>query len=113
MVVAGKSDRVHSIAYDISDGLPTTEFSVGTQQPCWKSQDGLDIEGLLTYPVNYQKGTRYPLLLNVHGGPSLVFTQTFVATPKQYPIATFSARGITSGRNLASSTRQTRLQIGR
>src|ERR1019366_5198676 len=59
----------------------------------WKSKDGLDIEGLLTYPANYEKGKRYPLLLNVHGGPMGVFTQSYVASPGQYPIAAFSARG--------------------
>jgi signal transduction histidine kinase/ligand-binding sensor domain-containing protein len=40
-VAAGQADRVRSIPYDVSDGLPTTEFSVGTQQPCWKSRGGL------------------------------------------------------------------------
>jgi len=59
----------------------------------WKSKDGLDIEGLLTYPANYEKGKRYPLLLNIHGGPMGVFTQSYVASPGLYPIATFSARG--------------------
>ena len=59
----------------------------------WKSKDGLEIEGLLTYPANYKEGQRYPLLLNVHGGPMGVFTQTFVASPGLYPIATFSGRG--------------------
>jgi dipeptidyl aminopeptidase/acylaminoacyl peptidase len=59
----------------------------------WKSKDGLEIEGLLTYPANYEQGKRYPLLLNVHGGPMGLFTETFVASPGQYPIATFSARG--------------------
>jgi dipeptidyl aminopeptidase/acylaminoacyl peptidase len=59
----------------------------------WKSKDGLEIEGLLTYPANYQAGKRYPLVLNVHGGPMGVFTQTYVATPGTYPIAAFSSRG--------------------
>jgi dipeptidyl aminopeptidase/acylaminoacyl peptidase len=59
----------------------------------WKSKDGLDIEGLLTYPANYEKGKRYPLLLNVHGGPAGVFTQTYVGNPGSYPIAAFSSRG--------------------
>ena len=43
----------------------------------WKSTDGLEIEGLLTYPVGYEKGKRYPLLLVIHGGPMGVFTQSF------------------------------------
>jgi dipeptidyl aminopeptidase/acylaminoacyl peptidase len=59
----------------------------------WKSKDGLDIEGLLTYPADYKQGRRYPLLLNVHGGPMGVFTQTYVVSPGLYPIASFSSRG--------------------
>jgi dipeptidyl aminopeptidase/acylaminoacyl peptidase len=59
----------------------------------WKSKDGLEIEGLLTYPAGYEKGQRYPLLLNVHGGPMGVFTQSYVGSPGLYPIATFSERG--------------------
>src|SRR5205814_1966194 len=35
----------------------------------WKSSEGLEVEGLLTYPVTYERGKRYPLLLNIHGGP--------------------------------------------
>ena len=59
----------------------------------WKSPDGLEIEGLLTYPVGYEKGKRYPLLLVIHGGPTGVFTQTFIGTPGLYPVAAFAARG--------------------
>jgi dipeptidyl aminopeptidase/acylaminoacyl peptidase len=35
----------------------------------WKSKDGATIEGLLIYPVNYTTGTRYPLVVQMHGGP--------------------------------------------
>lgn len=35
----------------------------------WKSNDGLEIEGVLTYPLNYRQGELYPLLLQIHGGP--------------------------------------------
>jgi len=60
----------------------------------WKSSDGLEIEGLLTYPVNYQAGKPVPLLLIVHGGPAGVFTQSFLAGSRGvYPTATFPARG--------------------
>ncbi len=59
----------------------------------WKSSDGLEIEGLLTYPVGYVSGKRYPLLLVVHGGPASVFKQTFLAEPAPYPLAAFAARG--------------------
>ena len=59
----------------------------------WKSKDGKEIEGLLTYPVGYQAGQRVPLILNVHGGPAGVFQQTFLGGRGVYPLATFAARG--------------------
>ena len=59
----------------------------------WKSKDGKEIEGLLTYPVGYQPGQRVPLILNVHGGPTGVFQQTFIGGRGVYPLATFAARG--------------------
>ncbi|MDQ4122169.1 MAG: S9 family peptidase [Acidobacteriota bacterium] len=59
----------------------------------WKSKDGKEIEGLLTYPVNYQTGQRVPLILNIHGGPAGVFQQTFIGGRGVYPIATFASRG--------------------
>ncbi|MBL8204229.1 MAG: S9 family peptidase [Blastocatellia bacterium] len=59
----------------------------------WKSNDGMEVEGILNYPVNYQAGTRVPLLLVIHGGPAGVFTQNFAAGPGLYPTATFNAHG--------------------
>ncbi len=59
----------------------------------WKSSDGLDVEGLLTYPVGYKSGTRVPLLLVIHGGPAGVFTQSFLASRGAYPLAAFASRG--------------------
>ncbi|HKR66429.1 MAG TPA: S9 family peptidase [Thermoanaerobaculia bacterium] len=45
----------------------------------WKNpKDGLEIEGLLTLPVNYKQGTRVPLLTFVHGGPGSRFEQEFL-----------------------------------
>ena len=59
----------------------------------WKSRDGMEIEGILNYPVNYKAGTRVPLLLVMHGGPTGVFTQNFAASPNLYPTAVFNAHG--------------------
>jgi len=60
----------------------------------WKSKDGREIEGLLTYPREYKAGTRVPLLLNIHGGPSGVFAETFTGASGIYPIASFAEKGI-------------------
>jgi len=43
----------------------------------WKSKDGMEIEGLVIYPVDYEAGKRYPLVAQIHGGPSGVWTQNF------------------------------------
>jgi dipeptidyl aminopeptidase/acylaminoacyl peptidase len=59
----------------------------------WKSQDGTSVEGLLTYPLGYAPGKRYPLLLLIHGGPNAVYSQTFLANPSGEPVATFAERG--------------------
>jgi dipeptidyl aminopeptidase/acylaminoacyl peptidase len=59
----------------------------------WKSKDGKEIEGLLTYPVDYQAGQKVPLILNIHGGPTGVYSQNFIAGRGNYPIATLAARG--------------------
>jgi dipeptidyl aminopeptidase/acylaminoacyl peptidase len=59
----------------------------------WKAADGREIEGLLTYPVNYDVKKRYPLLLVIHGGPAGLFSQRYIAAPSTYPVAAFSARG--------------------
>jgi len=60
----------------------------------WKSADGKEIEGLLTYPLNYQPGQKVPLILNVHGGPAGVFAQTCVAANSgSYPLAALAEQG--------------------
>ncbi|HEX8720779.1 MAG TPA: S9 family peptidase [Pyrinomonadaceae bacterium] len=59
----------------------------------WKSADGKEIEGLLTYPVGYAAGRKVPLILNVHGGPAGVFQQTFIGGRGVYPVAAFASRG--------------------
>lgn len=35
----------------------------------WKSKDGTSIEGILFKPAGYVPGKRYPLVVQVHGGP--------------------------------------------
>lgn len=75
-------------ADNASKPLPKTEVIK------WKGADGKEIEGLLTYPINYKPGTRVPFILNVHGGPAGVFQQTCVAgNSGTYPIAAFAEMG--------------------
>lgn len=47
------------------------ELQIGqTEEVSFKSKDGTEVHGLLTYPVGYVKGTKVPLLLRIHGGPN-------------------------------------------
>ncbi|HKK92556.1 MAG TPA: S9 family peptidase, partial [Longimicrobiales bacterium] len=36
----------------------------------WTSSDGKRVGGVLVYPVGYEEGTRYPLIVAIHGGPA-------------------------------------------
>ena len=36
----------------------------------WRGEDGVEVEGLLFYPLDYTEGTRYPLVVQTHGGPA-------------------------------------------
>ncbi len=64
-----------------------------TEVISWTSRDGKHIEGLLTYPVNYEAGKRYPLILDIHGGPAGVFTHNFTAAGATYPLQAFAQEG--------------------
>ncbi|MBL8149710.1 MAG: S9 family peptidase [Blastocatellia bacterium] len=44
----------------------------------WKASDGLEIEGILVKPLNYEAGKRYPLITIVHGGPEAADTNGFL-----------------------------------
>src|SRR3546814_19452716 len=46
----------------------------------WRSADDrFDIDGWLVKPADYQPGKRYPLILDVHGGPGVAFRNSFDA----------------------------------
>ena len=55
----------------LTDSNPWLEdVAFGRQEVVrFDARDGLSIEGMLIYPVGYQGGTRYPLVVVVHGGP--------------------------------------------
>src|SRR5438876_467136 len=72
--------------------LPAIPF--GKTDPIrWRSFDGREIEGLVTYPTGYRPGAPVPLLTILHGGPPSSFTQTFTGGVGAYPIAAFASAG--------------------
>jgi dipeptidyl aminopeptidase/acylaminoacyl peptidase len=64
-----------------------------TEVISWKSKDGLPIEGLLTYPVGFEQGKKYPIILQIHGGPAGVFSQTYTGAPSIYMTQYFAQKG--------------------
>ena len=43
----------------------------------WKGPDGFNEDGVLTYPADYNKNEKYPLVLVIHGGPEGASTLKF------------------------------------
>jgi dipeptidyl aminopeptidase/acylaminoacyl peptidase len=79
------------------------ELQIGaTEAVSFKSKDGTDVHGLLTYPVGYTKGTKVPLLLRIHGGPNAQDQHSFaverqVFAANGYAVLAVNYRG-SSGR---------------
>ena len=79
------------------------ELQIGqTEEVNFKSKDGTEVHGLLTYPIGYVKGTRVPLLLRIHGGPNVQDQHSFsverqVFAANGYAVLAVNYRG-SSGR---------------
>lgn len=59
-----------------------------TEEVRFKAKDGNEAHGLLTKPVGYEAGKKYPLLLRIHGGPNGQDQHAF-----QYEKQMFAAAG--------------------
>ncbi|QWH40376.1 S9 family peptidase [Bacillus mycoides] len=60
----------------------------------WQSSDGLEIEGVLSTPVEFDASKKHPLLVVIHGGPAWasfpIFSDCF---NEKYPIEQFIEKG--------------------
>jgi dipeptidyl aminopeptidase/acylaminoacyl peptidase len=77
-VVWSSGSIPHEVYVGKQEGEATavTEFGTSfrgrlspTEHVTWTS-DGHEIEGILTYPAGYVEGRRFPLIVDIHGGPS-------------------------------------------
>ncbi len=60
-------------------------FALGERKEItWHSTDGKEVGGLLTLPLGYQRGQRYPLIVQIHGGPSSADVNDFGVGPQVY-----------------------------
>ena len=63
----------------VSDANPEVEsFALGAYETVrWKSSDGEMVEGILVKPVGFDPAKRYPLIVQLHGGPASAYVYNF------------------------------------
>ncbi len=78
----------------ITDHNPVLKTIKLTKQEVisWSGAEEWQIEGVLTYPKDYKAGAKYPLLLQLHGGPEGVSANGF-NTRAIYPAQLYAANG--------------------
>lgn len=98
VIALTKSDSQHPDDVYVAKALPIAEpikltdhnpqardLALGSSEVVrWKGKDGMEIEGIVIYPVGYQQGKRYPAMAFIHGGPSGVWTQGFPSSWGNY-----------------------------
>ncbi|MEL7060862.1 MAG: S9 family peptidase [Acidobacteriota bacterium] len=80
----------------ISSVQPAFDAPLGrTTTIRWVSDDGVEVEGLLTYPTGQEIGTRVPLLVRLHGGPPFPASDGFLGGSHltAYPLASLASAG--------------------
>jgi dipeptidyl aminopeptidase/acylaminoacyl peptidase len=92
----GEPTRVSAV---FDDDLATFK-NARTERITWKGQDGVTVEGLLTYPIDYKAGQKYPLIVATHGGPAAsdrfgFATEIQVYAAKGYAVLRPNYRGST------------------
>lgn len=66
---------------DVNSWMTEAAMELGSVETIrWTNSDGGVIEGVLTRPVGALEGTRYPLIVNPHGGPSSASIESFSST---------------------------------
>jgi dipeptidyl aminopeptidase/acylaminoacyl peptidase len=69
-----------------------------TRNVHFRSADGTEIEGFVTFPLDYVEGRRYPTLLRIHGGPVSQYSHAYdfesqLFAAKSYLVVRTNPRG--------------------
>src|SRR5262249_59466257 len=66
------SDATFATPKKLTDANPQlASIALGESEVVtWKSADGQEVEGVLLKPAGYRQGQKYPLLVDIHGGPT-------------------------------------------
>ena len=90
----GELEQVTRTNADVLSGVALAEVRNVT----FDSADGTEIEGFVFTPPNYRKGTRYPTILRIHGGPVSQYDFSFnkeaqLLAANGYVVVTANPRG--------------------
>lgn len=95
-----KLPEIYKISVDKYAPVPVTNFSqqikgwkTGTSEVIrWKSKDGVEIEGVLHKPNDFNPDKKYPLFVIIHGGPTGIDYPS-VTAGYVYPIMQWLEKG--------------------
>ena len=68
-VFALENSALRRLSHQNDSWLSEVQLAI-TEDVGFKAKDGNEVHGLLVKPVGYAAGTKYPLLLRIHGGPN-------------------------------------------
>ena len=68
-VFALENSALRRLSHQNDSWLSEVQLAI-TEDVGFKAKDGNEVHGLLVKPVGYTAGTKYPLLLRIHGGPN-------------------------------------------
>jgi dipeptidyl aminopeptidase/acylaminoacyl peptidase len=79
----GKIDKARKLT-DLNPQARTWKLARG-EVIRWPSRDGVEVEGILYYPLDYQPGKPVPLIVSIHGGPFAADKISFQMNWGRYP----------------------------
>ena len=101
-VAVGRGARPPVRLTDLNSDLLDHKALGRVEEISWQSSaDGLEIQGWLVYPPGFDPEARYPLILEIHGGPHTAYGPHFSAEVQLYAAAGYvvlyaNPRGSTS-----------------
>jgi len=73
LFVAQKDGAKESRVTNFNDAWLSSLTLMPAERLSWKVGDGTEIEGWLIKPAGYTAGTKYPMILKIHGGPHTAY----------------------------------------
>jgi dipeptidyl aminopeptidase/acylaminoacyl peptidase len=84
-ILSGPDARPRRLT-DFNAALRRLQYGHVTEY-AWTAPDGQSCDGVLTYPIGYVAGRKYPLAVVIHGGPEAASTIQFDSDGLRQPLA--------------------------